>query len=256
MCRLATSLLVSTLGVFAQPSDPATFEVASLRSVSNETGSGIGRIQGGPGTDDPERFRCANISLFQLVRKAYNVREAQIQGPKWFADNSPHFDLVAKVPRGAKVGELNLMLQNLLAERFLLKSHQEAKELPDYRLRIAKSGLKLIEAPADSLPAFVSLFPLPDGYRLDAGGAVTVAQMAAALEPRLSAPVLDETGLTARYTLPLRVRFSREEVPSVDSLFPGIATVLEHDLGLKLEKGKDSFDVIVVDHVEKIPTEN
>ncbi len=37
---------------------------------------------------------------------------------------------------------------------------------------------------------------------------------------------------------------------------PDLAAALEQGLGLKIEKGKQDFDVLVIDHVEKVPTGN
>jgi uncharacterized protein (TIGR03435 family) len=37
---------------------------------------------------------------------------------------------------------------------------------------------------------------------------------------------------------------------------PDLFTALEKQLGLKLEKSKISLDVIVIEHIDKVPTEN
>jgi uncharacterized protein (TIGR03435 family) len=37
---------------------------------------------------------------------------------------------------------------------------------------------------------------------------------------------------------------------------PDLFTALEKQLGLKLEKSKTALDVIVIDHMDKQPTEN
>jgi uncharacterized protein (TIGR03435 family) len=37
---------------------------------------------------------------------------------------------------------------------------------------------------------------------------------------------------------------------------PNLFTALEKQLGLKLEKSKTQLDVVVVDHMDKTPTEN
>ncbi len=41
-----------------------------------------------------------------------------------------------------------------------------------------------------------------------------------------------------------------------DPIGPNIITALERQLGLKLTKGKATFDVLVVNHAESVPTEN
>jgi uncharacterized protein DUF3738 len=47
-------------------------------------------------------------------------------------------------------GQLRLMLQTLLAERFRLVVHKEVKDMPVYALVIAKGGPRLKPAPADT----------------------------------------------------------------------------------------------------------
>lgn len=79
-----------------------------------------------------------------------------------------------------------------------------------------------------------------------------MAQVAAALERQIGAFVTDETGLSGKYYLGFE--FAKDEhPPDVDlpTIFPAL-----QDLGLKLEKRKGPVEVLMVDHVEKIPTEN
>jgi uncharacterized protein (TIGR03435 family) len=64
--------------------------------------------------------------------------------------------------------------------------------------------------------------------------------------------VADETGLKGVFDFTLE--WSPEEMKTGDgaSLF----TALQEQLGLKLEARKGPVDVLVVDHIEKAPTEN
>ena len=56
---------------------------------------------------------------------------------------SATFDVVANVPPGATRDQANLMLQNLLADRFQLKVHRSTREPPVYALVVARNGPKL-----------------------------------------------------------------------------------------------------------------
>ena len=94
------------------------------------------------------RFTATNIPLRGLIRQAYQLQEFQIVGaPDW--TNNERFDIVAKaegdVGRGlpGTVGPMQMMMQNLLAERFKLVSHRESRELPIYALVLARSDGKL-----------------------------------------------------------------------------------------------------------------
>jgi uncharacterized protein (TIGR03435 family) len=53
------------------------------------------------------------------------------------------YDIAATVPPGATREQLNLMLRNLLAQRFELTLHHQQKEFPEWELTIAKGGPKL-----------------------------------------------------------------------------------------------------------------
>lgn len=59
-----------------------------------------------------------------LLKRAYDLKQDQVLGPKWL--DTERYDIVAKLPPGSGSAEqLRLMLQNLLAERFQVRSHRE-----------------------------------------------------------------------------------------------------------------------------------
>jgi uncharacterized protein (TIGR03435 family) len=106
--------------------------------------------------------------------------------------------------------------------------------------------------------------------------AMTLAELASRLGQQLRQPVLDQTNLTGRYDFTLEYTPDMSGVPPppipggsdgaassnaapLDSATtPGstLKSALEKQLGLKLVDAKANLDVIVVDHVEKVPTEN
>jgi uncharacterized protein (TIGR03435 family) len=51
------------------------------------------------------------------------------------------------------------------------------------------------------------------------------------------------------------MRFSADPGTASEFSLPSLSSALK-DIGLKLEKGKDKFDVIVIDQIERVPTEN
>ncbi len=119
------------------------FQVASIKLSTLPNGGGAIRPgpQGGPGTADPGRVTYSFSTIADLIASAYSVKRYQILGPKWL--DAERFDIVAKVPQGAIKQQLNIMLQNLLAERFHLTLHRETKELPVYALVVGAKGPKL-----------------------------------------------------------------------------------------------------------------
>jgi len=75
-----------------------------------------------------------------------------------------------------------------------------------------------------------------------------MAGLAARLSRDLDRPVLNRTGIDGFFHIELE--WAREgEGPSV-------FTVLQEQLGLKLEAAKEPMEMIVVDHAEKIPAQN
>jgi uncharacterized protein (TIGR03435 family) len=79
-----------------------------------------------------------------LIATGYGVNEYHVIGPRWL--DSERYEVTAELPEGKTRAQANIMLQNLLAERFGLNMHRETKEMEIYELRIAKGGPKLRES--------------------------------------------------------------------------------------------------------------
>jgi uncharacterized protein (TIGR03435 family) len=229
-CGLAAPFCLAVFGQ-STAGQPA-FDVASIKPAAPQTpGRMMMGCRGGPGTPDPGRLTCTNANLSMLMTRAYGVQSYQITSPDWF--NSEHFDISAKISDGATKEQFNLMLQNLLAERFRVKLHRETKELPIYGLMVAKGGPKMKpseeippaadgtngEPPADGPPPPPR--PGPDGFpqlpkgrqglmvmmmpgrlRL-VGSQQTTSELADRLGDQLDRPVRDETGLKGKYDFTL-----------------------------------------------------
>jgi uncharacterized protein (TIGR03435 family) len=273
------------LALACRADDLTRFEVASVRLSPQPQGLPPGavpapKVQGGPGTADPGQITYKDIQLSALILRAYGVRYDQVSGPGW--PYTQRFDILAKVPAGATAEQLNLMLQNLLLERFNLQLHHESRILPVYELTAAKNGPKLKEsaktepaeipkgtrigAPDDNgfpvLPlGYSGVVGLPsNGHMRMTGQRVAISKMTGLL--MLDHPVVDHTGLTGEYdfNLDFAMATSRNDpaAPGADApdAPPGVFAAVEDQLGLKLEPKKLPFDVLVVDHIDKEPTAN
>jgi uncharacterized protein (TIGR03435 family) len=89
------------------------------------------------------------------------------------------------------------------------------------------------------------------------GKSISMAQFADMLSSRLDRPVQDLTALAGVFNIQLE--WTPDEVAAVDSdeaAGPSIFSAIQAQLGLKLETRKLPVDVLVVDHVEKVPVEN
>ena len=185
------------------------------------------------------------------------------------------------------------MLQTLLEQRFQLKFHHSTKEVPGYDLVVAKSGARLKESALDPSPpesgAIQSNSALnnkgdvtttgpngvikqttgPAGMHLDIQG-MTLPALGEYLARLTLSPVVNQTDLKGRYDFVLDL--SREELvalaradggaigpplptPEPDPDAVTLAVSLDR-IGLKLTPHKQPVDLLVIDHLEKSPTEN
>jgi uncharacterized protein (TIGR03435 family) len=65
-------------------------------------------------------------------------------------------------------------------------------------------------------------------------------------------PVVDKTGIAGNYDFTLSYALEND----TDSPLPSFFTALQEQFGLKLEATKVPLELVVIDHVEKIPSEN
>jgi uncharacterized protein (TIGR03435 family) len=145
-----------------------------------------------------------------------------------------------------KVTEAQLrgMFQRWLADRFKLQLHHESKNVDGYTLVVAKGGSKLAEDARDvdqglnhgngktTFTRFPISLLMPWLYGALAGAGI--------LQP--GTPLVDRTGLAGFYTFDLTL-----PEPGSGELF----TILEKDLGLRLQSGKVAVDIVVIDQAEK-----
>jgi uncharacterized protein (TIGR03435 family) len=138
---------------------------------------------------------------------------------------------------------------------------------PVYALVVGKSGPKLRESNADSSSVKLA----PPGLRF-VFQKEPMSQLADTLSTLVfvDRPIVDMTGRNAVYdfTLDLRELTGSGRSSAQESAgYPGdgaaagvsgasIFTILREQLGLTLEPRKAPLDVLVVDHAERMPTEN
>ena len=103
---VTTLILLGGSAAFAQ-----TFEVASIKAAAPQNDGRIMVRMGG----DPGRIDYANVSLRDLIRQAYDVKDYQVMArlDEQRALRRPG-ETAARYPQEDR----NLMMQALLAERF------------------------------------------------------------------------------------------------------------------------------------------
>jgi uncharacterized protein (TIGR03435 family) len=288
LCGLTGLFLFASSAAQGQAAPKLEFEVASIKPAAPQA-NGASGVRGGPGTPDPGRVTYTNVNLRMLLDNAYDVLDDQISGPGWLA--TERYDILATIPLGTSKEQFRVMLQNLLAARFQLSFHREKKEFPVYELAAAKNGpkLKLGAAVPDTRPnagrggtADSNGFPLPPTHQTAQRSVNGVAKMAAnqitmtAFAQFLkfpmgfmggnplpggnlslpSARVLDKTGLDGEFSFTLEYEWPGPGGSSDPGGAPTLFTSLQQQLGLRLDQTKQVFDVLVIDRVEKTPTEN
>jgi uncharacterized protein (TIGR03435 family) len=263
------------------------FEVASIKPAPEQfqqTNIGV-HIDGA-------QVRYSYLSLKDLISLAYNIKLPQVSGPEWLG--SQRFEIAAKLPDGANMSQVPAMLQTLLEDKFGLKSHRDNKEFPVYTLEVAKSGLKMKESETDTNagapPPSVNVAASGSaaGVSVNLGGGSYYSFANSRFEAKklamqrfvdilirfMDRPVVDMTGLKGNYDFILDV--SQEDynamliraalnsgvvlppqalraldISSGDSLAIALQKV-----GLSLTPRKAPLEVLVVDSIQKAPSNN
>jgi uncharacterized protein (TIGR03435 family) len=249
--RTLLALIFLAHAAFGQAEGAAAFAVASVKASPRIAGRDArGRIVAtGSG------MSARNVSLKDLVVEAYHREPYQVSGPGWFDSNEYDIDAKADGPAGRE--ELRAMLRRLLADRFQMKVHTEAKDARVYALVVDKNGPKIRamkegEAPAASgggrrfhgemrefanlLSIQLSIPPISDPTRPSIATGPPV-------------PVIDRTGLAGVFD------FGVEFQPESD-MFVTWQRILQDQLGLKLENRREKVEYLVVDEAVRVPTAN
>lgn len=272
----------------AQPAaaSPA-FEVVSIKPMPPNAQVNFYGCRGGPGSNDPGQINCTHWRPTQTLPIAYGFSFTLISFPKANGD-TPEYQISAKVPAGSTKDDVKLMWQHFLEDQFKVKVHRETRDIPVYELVVGKSGFKEKEwvdrKPDD--PADVPNEPgrppkrdkdgfpiVPTGQTTSffTGGtahfvapAGTMKQVAQMLKGRLSIgdrtprPVIDATGLTGKYDIKLTWSPQADNPPAGKDAPEGqsMLEALESQLGLKIRQGRANLEILVVDHIEKVPADN
>jgi uncharacterized protein (TIGR03435 family) len=174
--------------------------------------------------------------------------------------------VTARAPAGTSTDTVRLMLQRLLADRFHLVVHREEKVVKVYAMVAAKSGFKLKQAGGGE-PVCAPSIGNDNVYHRDCRN-MSMQRLAEQLPnfaPRFfeGRPVVDATGLTGMWDFrldwtPLSGGLAGLGAGPDQEFDTGttIFATMEKNLGIKLERREQSMPVIVIDRVDRVPTEN
>jgi uncharacterized protein (TIGR03435 family) len=184
------------------------------------------------------------------------------------------------------------MLRSLLEDRFAIKVHNGKKEFPVYTLERGKRPFTLTKVePASDDPdgtavlprqgtsgvnlrlARGSIFTLSDGNKLDIKG-MNMTILASAISTFVNLPVVDHTEIDGFYDMHFDLsqedfslmmitaaskrgqQYPPQLLAQIESMTPSSLFGAMDKVGMKMEKGKAMLDVINIDSVNKLPTEN
>ena len=236
-------IAVASAVLWGQTAPPLSFEVVSVKR--NLAGYG-------PSTRMMETmggFNLTSVPLRWVIRRAYEIQTFQVLGPDWL--DTEGYDITAKCAPPANVRKRNAMLQTLLAERFKLVVHRETRDVPAYLLVVSKHGPKLQETDQP-----------PGGFQMRMNGPIrhiegksTLAALVVFLSEQLRLPVVDHTerGGTFEIVLDWTLDAVAQDQLQSNAL---LCEAVESQLGLKLDLKKTTMDMVVIDHVERVPTQN
>jgi uncharacterized protein (TIGR03435 family) len=194
-------------------------------------------------------------------------------GPAWI--RSKRYTINAKAEGNASPEMMRgPMMQTLLEERFMLKTHREIREIPIYELTVAKSGLKLQRSeegsctPRDPWNPTQRLNPGQKPYCGQAdfrisGPNLSVEMRSVTLDDfskwlSLDRLVFDKTGITGKFDF--RLEYALDETSPIfhpeggdagEPAGPTIFSAVQQQLGLKLVPAKGQGDFLVIDHAER-----
>jgi uncharacterized protein (TIGR03435 family) len=266
---LALTLSLATAAQAAGQIAPR-FEVASVKpNASSETLS-----RWGIGT--PGVLGITNGDLFTIIAQAYGIdRRMQrflfVGGPqKLLADR---FDITAKVPEDATLEQTLSMFRALLADRFLLRTHLETRQVPSYVLAVFRDGklgpdLHRVDRDCEVLrKRGINWISDPDAPKHSDGGALcvsntnlqsgsvelreagSIALLVSRMQAFLDQPLVDGTRLEGSFEW--SIAFVQDPQGSADSDVTDLPTALRDRLGLKIERRLMPFEVRVIDSVER-----
>ena len=248
-----------------------SFEVASVKTINQQARS--------PMQWQPPGHFTSGVPLLSLVSIGYQVPLYRIEKlPDWV--RTTYFEINARTERQVAIEERPAYYRGLLADRFNSAVHVELRDMDVYTLTVARSdgrlgpnlqrsdvncdaiiaenrarnlaGDRLAGAPA---PGSRPVCGAVGGGAGMTAGAAELSPLLGMLAQLLGRPVLDKTGLVGRFDFEFKAAPPNAAPNGPLADLPPVSTALEDQLGLKLERGRGSVEVLVIDRLE-MPTAN
>jgi uncharacterized protein (TIGR03435 family) len=289
----ASLVIFTSMAAHGQPAAaPPTFEVASVKPVEPSPDGRVIRRMGG----DPGMVDYKNFTLKTLLARAYGLRDYQITGPDWLDTEGYDVlaKVPGGVPQDQIPAMLQALLADRFQIRFhketktlpvyVLTVAKGGPKLKDTDPAIV-AAIQAARAGGGPAPPAPGKGPPPGAIMVEMGGSgmtmkgsMDLGRLVNTLSNFMDRPVIDNTDLKGVYDVELS--FMPDESLSLkghggpmmmpaggpgdarmghpqDSNAPGgnIFQALQ-SFGLKLEARKDPVENLVIDHANRVPTEN
>ena len=232
--------------------DLPSFEVASIKRSPPPKEEGVTTVTArdrGTGLIVYE-----NMCLKDLLQTAFRMEDYQIDGPDWLLEE--RYNITARTADGTPYAQRRQMLQRLFIERLNLKYQMVKRDLPSYVIERGKGRPTLLTAKERHPDENGSMEGSGvGGGQLDAKN-MTVEGIGNMLSHVLRAPVVDQTGIKGEFDLALDWRNDAASENGAVELDGLVVAAFQKATGLVLRKRKAPLDVLAVDHIDKVPTEN
>jgi uncharacterized protein (TIGR03435 family) len=256
--RFVISLALCAAAGFAQaPARPPQFDAASIR---------VNRSPDRPYTKyDATRVELHKASVKHLIRRAWTVTDYQVAWPSWVDGQRGviGYDVSVTFPADTGPERLQLMFQDLLASRFGLVTHWETRNLKAFEVRVSERGATLKKAanpaPPTDFPKYSSRVSNGEWHiSSQLGGApsgLTVGGFLEALNATriFDRPLVDATGIQGDYDIDLT---APSDIPNRKPNPSELLKALDRQLGLKASFRTLPVRTLVIDRMERTPTEN
>jgi uncharacterized protein (TIGR03435 family) len=258
------AMLVVVLAVTALPldaqSDAPRFDVASVKAaVPGTIGGGVRFLPGG-------RFVGENVFLKFVIQQVHRLRDFQVvttPAVKAIVEDA-RYQIEGRGREDAAPEQVREMVKTLLADRFQLRVHTEAREMAVYALVPERDGVKGAR-PADGKGGFIEMVA-PGWIR---GLGTATGYLAETLSRYVDRQVVDQTNLKEVLDFDLTWTTS-ENAPDTPGCHPNVLemakrpryqqtklscpsifTAVREQLGLRLEARRAPIDVLVIDSVAR-----
>ena len=213
---------------------------------------------------DPARVELHKASIKHMVLRAFPLPDYQIVWPAWVGPpGALGYDVSVTFPPDTAPERLQLMFEDLLTTRFGLKYHWETRQLKAFEVTVSGRGANLHPA---ANPAPPTDFPKYSAHLKDsqwllssklgnAPSGLTVSGFLEALDRTgiLDRPLIDATGLKGYYDIDLT---APAELPDNKPDASELLNALDKQLGLKATLKTLPVRMLIIDHLNQIPTEN